>query len=1060
MKTNPSDAGESEHRSQPETDIDRFFRIFSESSTDAVFLETLDGKIINCNPIACRLYGYTREELLTLTVADLVDPSVLPLLSGIVEQALRKGGFSLESQNRRRDGSLFPCLVTTRILPDSQPPILICCVRDLSRDREAINQLSATADRFWRMADNIRDGLTIVEDSRVVYINDRVCEILGYPREEIPRINMLQNVAPEDRRRVNQIYTDATTRGIFPPELEFWILRPDGSRRCIHNRYSVVQKEGHSSRFIVTTDVTERKRSEELQRLLYQITNTAHEAQTMEDLFTSIHGILGALLHTQNFFIALYDPENDTLSLPYFRDEKDKFDSFPAGRTMTGYLIHTNQPLLLYREDIDRMIREDIIDLVGTPAEVWLGVPMKTGDQIIGALVVQSYTDRHALGEKELDILKFVSGQIGFSIEHKRTDRALAEKEELFSNIVSSISDGIYVLDYEYRYTYCNPAYETIFGVSAQTLLSQSRPAWECIPVLERMGLTAPMRRAMAGEKVVIDELRYPCGDGQTRITTEILQPLKDHTGKVRGMVGLIRDITESKRSAEEINMLAHALRSIGECVSITDMQDRLIFVNDTFVETYGYTRDELLGQSIAMMRADEYMPPLEEINRQTLSEGNWRGELINRRKDGSLFPILLSSSVIYDDKDQPVAMIGVSRDISERKQLEEQLYQSQKLESIGQLAGGVAHDFNNLLSVITGYTDMLLNMVRSEDTMYKFILEIDKAGKRAADLTRQLLAFSRKQIIEPRIINLNSVIFDLIKMLNRLIGEDIKLELSLRDDIPPIKADPGQIEQIIINIIVNARDAIREKGDLAANNKITLTTRRVLLDDNYARLHIGTQAGEYIMLAISDTGCGITPEIQSKIFDPFFTTKGKTRGTGLGLATVYGIVKQNRGNIYVYSEPGQGSMFKIYWPLATPDEQPGATDASEAGLPTGHETILLVEDDHGVRDIAALTLRSLGYQVVAASNGEEALLMLPQIGRPVDLLFTDVIMPEMDGKTLAETIQRFYPTIKVLYASGYTDDHLSKTGVLEKNVAFINKPYSKESLAKKLRQVLDAAGK
>lgn len=392
--------------------------------------------------------------------------------------------------------------------------------------------------------------------------------------------------------------------------------------------------------------------------------------------------------------------------------------------------------------------------------------------------------------------------------------------------------------------------------------------------------------------------------------------------------------------------------------------------------------------------------------------------------------------------------LLAMMIDVTERKKLEEQLRQSQKMEAVGQLAGGVAHDFNNLLTVITGYSDLLLLSIEQEKQRQD-IEQIKKAARQAASLTRQLLAFSRKQVLQPQVLDLNQVVADMEKMLRRLIGEDIELVTMLEPALGRVKADPGQIEQVLMNLVVNARDAMPDGG------RLLIETANVVLDEGYTQYQADLKAGSYALLAVSDTGVGMDVAIRSRVFEPFFTTKGPDRGTGLGLATVYGIVKQSGGHIAVYSEPGRGATFKIYLPQieAVSDTRP--SDRAEIGAVFGgNETILLVEDQTEVRNLAARILQQQGYHLLVAAHPEEALVLSEQT--PIDLLITDVILPQMNGRDLADRLIQAHPEMKALYISGYTDKAMAQHGVLETGTNFLQKPFSPAALSRKVRAVLE----
>ncbi len=397
-----------------------------------------------------------------------------------------------------------------------------------------------------------------------------------------------------------------------------------------------------------------------------------------------------------------------------------------------------------------------------------------------------------------------------------------------------------------------------------------------------------------------------------------------------------------------------------------------------------------------------------------------------------------------------PGVLVYTVRDLTRQRKLEDQLIQAQKMEAVGQLAGGVAHDFNNLLTVIMSYSSMLLADMGADDAVRGDIQEISDAAGRAAALTRQLLAFSRKQVLQMRAVNVNAVVTDVERMLRRLIGEDILLTTHLDPDLALINADPGQLEQVLINLAVNARDAMPGGGDL------TITTDNAELSDEHGERHLGAAPGTYVMLAVTDTGSGMTKDVQQRLFEPFYTTKGVGKGTGLGLATVHGIVKQSGGDVYVYSELGHGTTFKVYFPRLTTAEPVTITTEHRAITPSGSETVLLAEDDEAIRTLGARVLGTLGYNVLVARTGGEALRIVAEHKGQIDLIATDVVMPEMNGSQLVEKVLEARPGIRVLFMSGYTDDEVMRRGVIDGQTAFLQKPFTPDLLAHKVREVLD----
>ncbi len=469
--------------------------------------------------------------------------------------------------------------------------------------------------------------------------------------------------------------------------------------------------------------------------------------------------------------------------------------------------------------------------------------------------------------------------------------------------------------------------------------------------------------------------------------------------------------------------------------------------LNPAWERTLGFTIQELLAKPFM-----EFVHPEDreatDAEAAKIRSGMQSVTFENRTlcKDGSYRWMLWSATASGEDQ----LYYGVARDITERKQLEQQFLQAQKMEAIGQLAGGIAHDFNNLLTIINGYSQLLLEGIGTDERLRNQVNEIKNAGERAAALTRQLLAFGRRQVLRPQVLDLNGVVSNMDKMLRRLIGEDIDLVTLCREGLGRVKADPGQIEQVIMNLAVNARDAMPRGG------KLTLETADVELDENYTRNHVAVRPGRYVMLAVSDTGLGMDAETQAHIFEPFFTTKEQGKGTGLGLATVYGIVKQSGGNVWVYSESGRGTTFKIYLPRVDELADSASAATGQRQVPRGSETVLLVEDEDAVRALVRDVLESSGYNVLEANGATQALLISERYAKPIHVMLTDVVMPQMGGRELAARIASRHPETKVLYMSGYTDNAIVHHGVLDADTPFLQKPFAPDAVARKVREVLD----
>jgi len=520
--------------------------------------------------------------------------------------------------------------------------------------------------------------------------------------------------------------------------------------------------------------------------------------------------------------------------------------------------------------------------------------------------------------------------------------------------------------------------------------------------------------------------------------------------------LGHILDRIKGKEELQRTNrFLDSIIENIPNMIFLKDAKElRFIRFNRAGEDLLGYSRDDLLGKNDYDLFPKEQADWFTEKDQKVLREMDVidiEEEPVRTRHKGER-TLHTKKVPILNVEGEPEYLLGISEDITERKKLEAQFQQAQKMEAVGRLAGGVAHDFNNLLMTIMGNADLMLMGLAEDDPFREKLEQIGQNGKRAARLTRQLLAFSRKQILQPVALDLNELIKGFVKMLERLIGEDVELETVLVSGLRLVKADPGQVEQIIMNLVINARDAMPGGG------KVIIETANADLDEDYVRAHdVSLQPGPYVMLAVSDTGTGMDEETRSNIFEPFFTTKEVGKGTGLGLSTVYGIVKQSGGYIWVYSEPGQGTTFKIYLPAVVGEtvqrkkEQPPADDL------TGSETILVVEDDDALRNLGREILERQGYRVLDAGNGIEALRISEAHRGQIHLMITDVVMPKMGGKKVADRSQPLYPQMKVIYMSGYTDNSIAHHGILAPGLNFLQKPFSPEVLARKVREVLDA---
>jgi two-component system cell cycle sensor histidine kinase/response regulator CckA len=824
------------------------------------------------------------------------------------------------------------------------------------RARRRAEQLQRESEaRFRRMADNIQDGLTIVEKGKAVYVNRRACEIFGYPEDEYVQMSLLDVAAPEERGRVGEIGDEIARTGRAPQVVELWVVRKDGTRRCVESRFSP-SREGDEiiGHYVVTTDITERKLAEreieERRRYLERVLSAAPDAIVTLD---AEHRVAEWNSGAERLF-------------GYSRDEVvgrdldvliNKADSMEEAvgytqRVMAGQELLSTEAVR-YRKD-------------GTPVDVIAaGSPILVEGRLIGAVAVYTDISERKRAERLLHALNAASLAM---------ERALTP-EEIFGTVGEEFkkvgfATAIFVTDQDRKRLF--PRYLS-YGLPAVRMA-------EKLIGIKVEDFSVPVESVEAFRKAVV-ERQSNLVEGEGAAQQALPGPLKRFAGQIIGILGSPRAIVTP------------------------------LVVEDEVIGMLSVQSEDLIEDDVPAITAFAHQ-----------MAAAWR-----------------KAQLLQD----------LERSLEELRRIQAQLLQAQKMEALGRLAGGLAHDFNNLLTIVDISTRLLERQLQPEDPLWDHVQRIREAGERAAKLTRQLLSFSRPEMAEPRVVNLNDLVSDLGRMLQRLIGEDIRLVTHLAKDPWPVKVDPSQIEQVIVNLALNARDAMPRGGTLS------IETGNKLLDDTYVAHHVDLRPGEHVVLTISDTGTGMGEEVKEHLFEPFFTTK--KHGTGLGLATVFGIVKQSGGRIRVYSEVGKGTTFRIYLPKTREADVRVAPPAVHASTARGTETILVAEDEPAVRELATQILRSYGYKVLAAQNGLEALRVSRAYEGPIHLLLTDVVMPLMNGKELAEELQAEREEMRVLYVSGYSDDVIEHHGVLEEGAIFLAKPFTLEALTLEVRAVLDA---
>lgn len=650
--------------------------------------------------------------------------------------------------------------------------------------------------------------------------------------------------------------------------------------------------------------------------------------------------------------------------------------------------------------------------------------------------------------EKEMQIVPYLSDVTSDDIQLNKMQAALMDSEKRYRRLFESAKDGILILDADTGMVVdANPFLLRLLGYSHDDLYGKF--IWDIGTFKNISSSKKAFLTLQDNEYIRYDDMPLETADGRIVEVEFVSNVYLVDSAKV--IQCNIRDISARKRAEAEYDRLLLAIEQAGDMIVITGPEGNIQYVNPAFERVTGYTRQEAIGQNPRILKSGVQNHDFYKKLWETISGGNvFRGRMVNKRKDGTFFTEEATISPVRNPLGKIVSYVAVKYNITENLLLAAQFQQAQKMESVGRLAGGVAHDYNNMLSVIIGYTEMALKKVDPSESLYADLLEIFGAAKRSTEITRQLLAFARKQTINPVVLEVNETVQGMLNMLRRLIGEDIDLAWLPGIGLWRIRMDPAQIDQILANLCVNARDAISGVG------KLTIETHKVTFDEAYCADHAGFVPGEFVLLAVSDDGCGMDKETLGNIFEPFFTTKEISKGTGLGLATIYGIVKQNNGFINVYSELQKGTTFRIYLPRYAGEAEKVQPEIVEE-IPSGHgEMVLLIEDEPAIMKMGQIMLKKLGYKVLTAGTYSDALRIAGEYGNEINLLITDVIMPGMNGRDLANQIHKICPDAKILFMSGYTADVIAHRGVLEAGVSFIQKPFSMRELGVKARSILD----
>lgn len=990
----------------------------------AIFMLDVDGNVATWNPGAERIFGYTADQIVGTHASRLYSQGDVSTGKPARDLtfATRHGALQEEMECVRQDAtSIWASVMLAPLYAEGGAPAGFgFSAQDVTaRKRAELGRAESEELLAFALRTSRTGAWELDLSTHKARQTPEHAAIFGYdsPQSDWSSTKFLSHVVPEDREDVARTIGEAVAAG-REWNVECRIRRVDGAERWIvtsarHRGDGLTQTRRVTG---IVQDITERKEAQQAllieRNLLRTLIDTLPDLVIIKDLETrytvcnvATLKLLGVARETDMLGKTVYD-----FLSPEMAARHDAHDRMALSRTRTTF----DEEPITDAEGNRRWYRPARFPLVD-----------QTG-ATIGLLIVSAdITARHIAEE------------------------ALRASEERFRLLVEGVSGhAIFMLDPEGRILTWNSEAARINGYSGREIIGRHYTCLFTQDDIENDVPGAELEEAAALGRVEVEGWRVR-KDGVRFWANGTIAAIYDEDHNVRGFAKVTRDLTEKRRNDELLkSVLNHTIDGI---VSV-DEHGVISLINRAGEELFGRTADDLVGQNVTVLMPHAYRRHYEKAAERMIRSGEAsvfgkRREGQGLRRDGSTFPVELALTEFRLDNHRQ--FVGIVRDLSDRKQLESQLHQSQKMEAFGQLAGGVAHDFNNLLTVISGYSEVLLRALPESGDHWAMVEEIRRAGEQAASLTRQLLAFSRQQVLEPRVLDLNVVVHNTEKLLRRLIGEDVIFESRLQRDIHAVRVDPGQIEQVVINLAVNARDAMPQGGTL----QIQTREVEVLAGEHADNSQIAP--GKYVTLTVRDTGAGMPSDVKARIFEPFFTTKGVGKGTGLGLAVVHGIVKQSGGSIEVESEIDVGTTFTIYLPIVT---QPVNTSGEVVSIAPsrGTETILLVEDEAGVRELASLALRNAGYTVIAAAGSRDAIAHMRDARAHAHLLVTDVVMPEMSGSKLAEILLAQHPSLKVLYVSGYTPDAVVRHGVQQAEVAFLQKPFTPSALARKVREVLD----
>jgi PAS domain S-box-containing protein len=1053
------------------------YREIFEGAMEGIYRTSLEGRSLAANPALAKILGFDSAPEVLCAITDTahqvwLDPDERLHFTALLQERGAVPGY--ECQWKRKDGTVIWASLNSRIVRgvDGRALYYEGFVEDITERKRAEAALIEERHLLYTLMDNLPDKIYFKDrESRFTRMNKMHTKLFGLsdPAQVVGKTDF-DFFTPEHAQAAYNDEQGIIRTGqpvVGKEEMETW---PDGHVTWVSTTKMPLRDAGGNiiGTFGVSRDITERKRAEEALR---------ETNEYLESLFNYANAPI--IVWDPQFRITRFNHAFESLT---GRSAKDVIGE-PLEILFPATMVESSMELIRKTLGGERweIVEISILRLDGSVRTVlWNSATIYTPDGKAPVATVaqgQDITERKRAEAELADRLRFETllAELSARFVHVPAEQIDAEIKDAQRRVCESLgldsctlwqampeTPSFIPLTHIYRQPGRPPIPEGINSGQHLPWSTQQLRAGKVIVAssLEELPAEAARDRqtfAFFGIKSVL-ALGLSVGGGPViaglafSAWTARTWP-EEVVKRLHVVAQLFWSALERQRSERALRESEERFRSLFENATVgiyrTTPEGRILVANPALVKMLGYANlEELAARNLE----EEFEPayPRRTFRELIERDGEVKGlESAWAKRDWSTIFVRESARAVRDESGNVLYYDGIVEDITERKQLERQLIQAQKMEAVGQLAGGVAHDFNNLLTIINGYATLLAQRTPSEDPRRAWLKEILMAGGRAASLTRQLLAFSRQQVLEPVVLDLNSVIANTEKMLRRLIGEDVEMVTTLKLDLGRVKVDPGQIEQVIMNLAVNARDAMPEGG------KLLIETSNVEIDEDYARSHSPMMPGKYVMVVVSDTGCGMDQETQARIFEPFFTTKEKGRGTGLGLATVYGIVKQSGGFIWVSSEPGQGSTFKVYFPRVEEVVPAAEPSRIRPKLARGSETVLVVEDEEGVRSLVRETLASQGYKVLEAAGAAQALEIAEQHTEPIHLLLTDVVMPQTGGKELFKRLSPLHPETKVLYMSGYTDDAVVRQGILEAGTFFLQKPFPPNALLLKIREVL-----